>query len=35
VTVADRRVGVRGVATYPNPNSDHRALYAELVLPSG
>jgi endonuclease/exonuclease/phosphatase (EEP) superfamily protein YafD len=33
--LADRRVGVRGVAVYPVPRTDHRALFAELVLPRG
>lgn len=31
--LADRRVGVRQVAVYPLPRSDHRAVFAELVLP--
>jgi endonuclease/exonuclease/phosphatase (EEP) superfamily protein YafD len=31
--LADRRVGVRAFAIHPVPRSDHRALYAELVLP--
>jgi endonuclease/exonuclease/phosphatase (EEP) superfamily protein YafD len=33
--LADRRVGVRRVAVYPVPGSDHRAVLAELVLPPG
>jgi endonuclease/exonuclease/phosphatase (EEP) superfamily protein YafD len=33
--LADRRVGVRHVEVHPLVNSDHRAVYAELVLPSG
>jgi endonuclease/exonuclease/phosphatase (EEP) superfamily protein YafD len=32
--LADRRIRVRAVAIHPLPNSDHRALYAELILPS-
>jgi endonuclease/exonuclease/phosphatase family metal-dependent hydrolase len=32
--LADRRVKVRAVAVYRLPGSDHRALYAELVLPT-
>jgi endonuclease/exonuclease/phosphatase family metal-dependent hydrolase len=31
--LVDRRVGVRRVEVYPVPHSDHRALFAELVLP--
>jgi len=31
--LADRRVGVRRVAVYPVPGSDHRAVLAELVFP--
>jgi endonuclease/exonuclease/phosphatase (EEP) superfamily protein YafD len=31
--LADRRVGVRAVRPYHIPGSDHRALFAELVLP--
>lgn len=31
--LADRRVGVRDVAVYALPGSDHRPVYAELVLP--
>jgi endonuclease/exonuclease/phosphatase family metal-dependent hydrolase len=33
--VADKRVGVRKVAVHRIPNSDHKAVYAELVLPKG
>jgi endonuclease/exonuclease/phosphatase (EEP) superfamily protein YafD len=33
--LADRRVGVRRVAVHPLPGSDHRAVFAELVLPAG
>jgi endonuclease/exonuclease/phosphatase (EEP) superfamily protein YafD len=33
--LADRRVGVRAFAIHAVPRSDHRALYAELVLPAG
>jgi endonuclease/exonuclease/phosphatase (EEP) superfamily protein YafD len=33
--LADRRVGVRQVAVRPIPGSDHRAVFAELVLPPG
>ncbi len=33
--LADRRVKVRTVAVHRVPGSDHRALYAELVLPTG
>lgn len=32
--LADRRVGVRDVSVHPLPDSDHRAVLAELVLPS-
>lgn len=32
--LADRRVGVRGVSVHPLPDSDHRAVLVELVLPS-
>jgi endonuclease/exonuclease/phosphatase (EEP) superfamily protein YafD len=32
--LADRRVGVRRVSVYPLPGSDHRAVYAELILPA-
>ncbi len=31
--LVDRRVGVAGYAVYPVPGTDHRAVYAELVLP--
>jgi endonuclease/exonuclease/phosphatase (EEP) superfamily protein YafD len=31
--LADRRVGVRAAHTYRIPGSDHRAFFAELVLP--
>jgi endonuclease/exonuclease/phosphatase (EEP) superfamily protein YafD len=31
--LADRRVGVRAVEVFRIPGSDHRACYAELVLP--
>ncbi|WP_432986622.1 endonuclease/exonuclease/phosphatase family protein [Dactylosporangium sp. CA-233914] len=33
--VADRRVGVRKVSVHRVPDSDHKAVYAELVLPRG
>jgi endonuclease/exonuclease/phosphatase (EEP) superfamily protein YafD len=33
--LADRRVGVRRVAVVPVADTDHRALFAELVLPPG
>jgi endonuclease/exonuclease/phosphatase (EEP) superfamily protein YafD len=33
--LADRRVGVRAVSVHPLPSGDHRAVYAELVLPAG
>jgi endonuclease/exonuclease/phosphatase (EEP) superfamily protein YafD len=33
--LADRRVGVRRVVVHPLVNTDHRAVYAELVLPPG
>lgn len=33
--LADRRVGVRRVAVHPLVNTDHRAVFAELVLPPG
>jgi len=32
--LADRRVRVRAVAVYPIPGSDHRAVFAELILPT-
>ena len=32
--LADRRVGVRTARPYRVPGSDHKALYAELVLPA-
>jgi len=32
--LADRRVGVRTARPYRIPGSDHKAIYAELVLPS-
>jgi endonuclease/exonuclease/phosphatase family metal-dependent hydrolase len=32
--LVDRRVAVRGVAVHPLPRSDHRAVYADLVLPA-
>ena len=32
--LADRRVGVAEYAVYPVPGTDHRAVYAELVLPT-
>jgi endonuclease/exonuclease/phosphatase (EEP) superfamily protein YafD len=32
--LADRRVGITGYDVYPVPRSDHRAVYAELVLPA-
>jgi endonuclease/exonuclease/phosphatase (EEP) superfamily protein YafD len=31
--LADKRVGVRAVSIHPVPGTDHRALFAELVLP--
>jgi endonuclease/exonuclease/phosphatase (EEP) superfamily protein YafD len=31
--LADRRVGVRAARPYRTPGSDHKAIYAELVLP--
>jgi endonuclease/exonuclease/phosphatase (EEP) superfamily protein YafD len=31
--LVDPRVGVRDVRVYPIPGGDHRAIYAELVLP--
>jgi endonuclease/exonuclease/phosphatase (EEP) superfamily protein YafD len=31
--LADRRVGITGYDVYPVPRTDHRAVYAELVLP--
>jgi endonuclease/exonuclease/phosphatase (EEP) superfamily protein YafD len=33
--LADKRVGVRTVHPYRIPDSDHKAIYAELVLPKG
>ncbi|MER7004024.1 endonuclease/exonuclease/phosphatase family protein [Dactylosporangium sp. NPDC000555] len=33
--VADKRVGVRTVTVHRMPNSDHKAVFAELVLPKG
>jgi endonuclease/exonuclease/phosphatase (EEP) superfamily protein YafD len=33
--LADRRVGVRQVSIHPVPDTDHRAVFAELVLPPG
>ena len=33
--LAGGRIGVRGVFAYPDPNSDHRALFAELTLTRG
>jgi endonuclease/exonuclease/phosphatase family metal-dependent hydrolase len=33
--LADRRVGVRHFAAYPVPDSDHKAVFAELILPGG
>jgi endonuclease/exonuclease/phosphatase (EEP) superfamily protein YafD len=32
--LADPRIGVRTVAAYPIRDSDHRAIYAELILPA-
>jgi endonuclease/exonuclease/phosphatase family metal-dependent hydrolase len=32
--LADRRVGVARYAVHPVPHSDHRAVFAELVLPA-
>lgn len=31
--LADRRIGVRGVRVHPMPGSDHRAVFADLLLP--
>jgi endonuclease/exonuclease/phosphatase (EEP) superfamily protein YafD len=31
--LADRRIGVRTVRAYEIPGSDHKAVYAELILP--
>ena len=31
--LADRRVGVKAVSVHTIEGSDHRAVYAELVLP--
>jgi endonuclease/exonuclease/phosphatase (EEP) superfamily protein YafD len=33
--LADRRVGVRDARVYRVPGSDHKAVYADLVLPPG
>jgi endonuclease/exonuclease/phosphatase (EEP) superfamily protein YafD len=33
--LADKRVGVRAARPYRVPGSDHKAIYAELVLPKG
>jgi endonuclease/exonuclease/phosphatase (EEP) superfamily protein YafD len=33
--LADRRIGVRGYAVKPVPRSDHRSVFAELLLPPG
>jgi endonuclease/exonuclease/phosphatase (EEP) superfamily protein YafD len=33
--LADKRVGVRAARPYRIPGSDHKAIYAELVLPRG
>jgi len=33
--LADRRVGVRDVRVHPLPGGDHRAVFADLVLPAG
>jgi len=33
--LADKRVGVRAVSVHSVPGTDHRALFAELVLPRG
>lgn len=33
--LADRRVGVRRVSVHPVRGSDHRAVFAELLLPAG
>jgi endonuclease/exonuclease/phosphatase (EEP) superfamily protein YafD len=33
--LADRRVGVRAVSVHHLPGGDHRAVFAELVLPPG
>jgi endonuclease/exonuclease/phosphatase (EEP) superfamily protein YafD len=32
--LADRRVGITGYEVHPVPRTDHRAVYAELVLPA-
>jgi hypothetical protein len=31
--LADKRVGVRTVSVHTIPGTDHRAVFAELVLP--
>ena len=31
--LADKRVGVRAVSIHTIPGTDHRAVFAELVLP--
>ncbi|MER7282527.1 endonuclease/exonuclease/phosphatase family protein [Dactylosporangium sp. NPDC000244] len=33
--VADKRVGVRKVSVHRIPDSDHKAVFAELILPKG
>jgi endonuclease/exonuclease/phosphatase (EEP) superfamily protein YafD len=33
--LADKRIGVRALRAYEVPGSDHKAIFAELVLPSG
>jgi endonuclease/exonuclease/phosphatase (EEP) superfamily protein YafD len=33
--LADKRVGVRALRVYAVPGSDHKAIFAELVLPKG
>ena len=33
--LADRRIGVRRFAVHPVPRTDHRSVFAELVLPPG
>lgn len=33
--LVDERIGVRGFSTHEMPDSDHRAIFAELLLPAG
>jgi hypothetical protein len=33
--LADKRCGVREVTIHTIPGTDHRAVFAELVLPQG